>query len=120
MGSDERETLGEVLAESVIGLSKHEMSGKGKKKKDRRKMRGSKEGKAERVRAGDEGQHPGAGTNHDARGRDPNHTSRLQTAPRRTTLYITPFSYSKPEMPSAYWLKNVNKTRMDKCKTRME
>ena len=72
VGSDERETLGEVLAESVIGLSKHEMSGKGKKKKDRRKMRGSKEGKAERVRAGDEGPHHGAGTNHDARGRDPN------------------------------------------------
>ena len=72
---DERETLGEVLAESVIGLSKDEMSGKGKKnkksKKRRKATKGSKEGKAERVRAGDKGQHPGAGTNHDAQGRDP-------------------------------------------------
>ena len=52
MENKERETLGEVLAESVIGLSRHEMSGKGKKnkKKDRRTTRGSKEGKAERVR----------------------------------------------------------------------
>ena len=73
MENKERETLGEVLAESVIGLSRHEMLGKGgKKKKDRRSTRGSKEGKAERVRAGDEGQHPGVGTNHDARGRGTN------------------------------------------------
>ena len=61
--SEERETLGEVLAESVIGLSKHEMTGKGKKKKKkkRRATKGSKEGRPERVReppTGDGGQHP--------------------------------------------------------------
>ena len=40
--------------------------------------------------------------------------------PERAALYLTLFSYSKLEMPSAGWLKNDNKTRMDKCKTRME
>ena len=49
-----------------------------------------------------------------------NKVSSYILTPDRATLYITPFSYSKLEMPSAYWLKNVNKTRMDKCKTRME
>ena len=42
------------------------------------------------------------------------------SAPQRPTLYITPFSYSTKEIPSWNWLKNVNKTIMVGCRTRIE
>ena len=42
------------------------------------------------------------------------------SAPQRPTLYIAPSSNSTQEIPSWTWLKNVNKTRMDRCKTRIE
>ena len=48
---DEKETLGEVLAESVIGLSKHEVSGKGSRKKKRTMLKSqTRKEKPERVR----------------------------------------------------------------------
>ena len=48
------------------------------------------------------------------------HTSWLQTATSNDPVNITPFSYSKLEMPNGSWLKNDNKTKLDKHRTRIE